>query len=56
MRKFYWLLPTREEINMYQYIVKYYKMGLYEDSQLDIFVSAGMMTADQKEELISGSD
>lgn len=52
MLKFYWQW-LKEEINMYQYIVKYYKMGLYKDQQLDVFVSAGMMTADQKEELIT---
>ncbi|WP_261805691.1 XkdX family protein [Lapidilactobacillus luobeiensis] len=37
---------------MYQYIAQYYKMGLYQKNQLDIFVSAGMMTETQKNNLI----
>lgn len=35
---------------MSEYIEKYYLMGLYTDSDLDIFVAAGMLTvADENE-------
>jgi hypothetical protein len=33
---------------MADYIKQYYLLGLYADADLDIFVSAGMLTADEE--------
>ncbi|MFT8392454.1 MAG: XkdX family protein [Liquorilactobacillus ghanensis] len=33
---------------MADYIKQYYLLGLYTDADLDIFVSAGMLTADEE--------
>ena len=38
---------------MYKWIKMYYEMGLYTDTQLDIFVNAKYITEEQKTELIS---
>lgn len=38
---------------MFSYIKEYYKMGLYTQSDLDIFVSAKMIDETQKQEIMS---
>lgn len=38
---------------MYKWVKMYYEMGLYTDNNLDVFVSAKYITAEQKEELIA---
>lgn len=34
------------------YIAEYYKMGLYTVQDLDLFVSVGMLTAEEKQTII----
>lgn len=38
---------------MFSYIKEYYKIRLYTQSDLDIFVSAEMITETEKQEIIS---
>lgn len=38
---------------MYSYIKEYYLLGLYTDSNLDVFVNARWITGEQKQEIIS---
>lgn len=37
---------------MSSYIAEYYKMGLYNKQDLDIFVKAGMITEEEKQTII----
>ncbi len=37
---------------MYIYIKEYYLMGLYTDEDLTTFVKAGMITEEQKQEIL----
>jgi uncharacterized XkdX family phage protein len=37
----------------YTFIKKYYLMGLYTDTNLDVFVGAKMITTEQKAEIIA---
>ncbi len=37
---------------MYKYIKEYYLLGLYTDSNLDIFVNVKWITEEQKQEII----
>ncbi|MCP9357363.1 XkdX family protein [Liquorilactobacillus satsumensis] len=39
-------------MNWFPLIKEYYLMGLYTDTQLDIFVNASWITADQRSEMI----
>lgn len=41
---------------MFDYIKDYYSKGLYTDEQLDTFVSAGMITSEQKEEILKSKE
>ena len=34
-------------------IKKYYQMGIYKEKHLDIFVKAGYITADEKQDIIA---
>lgn len=36
-------------------ILKYFKMGIYKAEQLDIFVQAGDITEEQKEEILKST-
>ncbi|WP_157060901.1 XkdX family protein [Liquorilactobacillus uvarum] len=36
---------------MFTYIQEYYSLGLYADSDLDVFFAAGMLTEDQENEI-----
>lgn len=38
---------------MYSYIKEYYNLGLYTDTQLDVFVNAKWITKEQKAEIIA---
>ena len=38
---------------MYKYIKEYYLLGLYTESNLDVFVKARWITEEQKEEIIN---
>ena len=38
---------------MYKWIKKFHLMGLYTDTQLDVFVRSGDITEEQKQEIIS---
>ena len=38
---------------MFNFIKEYYKMGLYNEADLDIFVSAKMIDETQKQEIMS---
>lgn len=37
------------------YITEYYKMGLYNKQDLDLFVSVGMLTEEEKQTIINGT-
>lgn len=38
---------------MYSYIAEYYRLGLYTQKDLDIFVNANMIDETQKQQIIS---
>ena len=38
---------------MYKWVKKFYLMGLYTESNLDVFVRSGDITEEQKQEIIS---
>lgn len=38
---------------MYKWIKKFYLMGLYTDSNLDVFVRSGDITEEEKQEIIA---
>ena len=38
---------------MYNYIKEYYLLGLYTNVQLDVFVNAKWISAEQKQEIIA---
>lgn len=40
---------------MYSFIVEYYKLGLYTQADLDIFVSAKMITEAEKQQIVSSA-
>lgn len=37
---------------MGSYIAEYYKMGLYNEQDLDLFVSVGMLTEEEKQSIL----
>ncbi|MGR3742106.1 XkdX family protein [Companilactobacillus sp. DQM5] len=37
---------------MFEYIKSYFEMGLYSESDLDTFVSSGMITEEEKQEIL----
>lgn len=37
---------------MGSYIAEYYKMGLYNKKDLDLFVSVGMLTEEEKQKIL----
>lgn len=37
---------------MSSYIAEYYKMGLYNKQDLDLFVSVGMLTEEEKQSIL----
>ena len=37
---------------MSSYIAEYYKMGLYNKQDLDLFVSVGMLTEEEKQKIL----
>ncbi|NME66025.1 XkdX family protein [Clostridium cadaveris] len=37
---------------MGSYIAEYYKMGLYNKQDLDLFVSVGMLTEEEKQKIL----
>lgn len=41
---------------MYKWIKKFYVMGLYTDTQLDVFVRSGDITEEQKQEIINSKE
>lgn len=38
---------------MFKYIAEYYKIGLYTETDLDIFVAANMISLQEKQEIIN---
>lgn len=40
---------------MYSYIKEYYLLGLYTESNLDVFVNAKWITEEEKQEILSNN-
>ena len=52
MHKYYYKLH-REVVQMLSYIKEYYLLGLYTESNLDVFVNTRWITEEQKQEIIA---